>query len=381
MRKTGQTTRLVNHYIQKMIDNPGQSYQIVDHYNDVHNNSILVKRIEHRLQNEYPNNIDITHHMDNYGKISTGINTMSVRYSPDVLNRRDIFIGRLVDKIIEVLFTHRNEQVEVYQYITEVYNANPKLGYPTVNIDFFNKVFEFVKERLRYEHKLDPIKLLSIDYSLEKNNEYIIFTLYTNEYLEDLFSLNNNKTRTRINNMEMFSNVGVYNVDAVKVDNFDKYINGYLDKEISDRITVKVDYSDSMSNIKNGYGELYHRIENIWESEITNKIDQRIINNMNENDNTKNNNHRVSLTNTSNSNSVTNLTDCITTVTGNSNSITNLAGAIKVVTDNINAVSVSTTGCIDVIDELKDEIEKLKNKGKYKMPDNKIQINKMNIFK
>ena len=36
--------------------------------------------------------------------------------------------------------------------------------------------------------------------------------------------------------------------------------------------------------------------------------------------------------------------------------------------------------CVDVIDELKKEIDELKNKDKYKMPDNGIQINKMNMF-
>ena len=302
MRKTGQTTRLVNHYIQKMIDNPGQSYQIVDHYNDVHNNAILVKCIEHRLQFEYSNKIDITHSMDNYGKQSTGINKMSVRYSPYVLNGRDIFIGRFVDKIIEALFTHINEQVEVYQYIKEVYNEN-KLGYPTINIEFVNKIFEFVKGRLRHEHKLDPIKLLSIDYSLEKNNEYIVLTLYTNEFLEDTFSLGN-KTKTRIDDMEMFSNVGVYNVDAVKTDNFDEYISDCINTAIANNVT-----SDIVSSI-----------------------------------------HELS--------------GCITTVK-----------------DSFDTFSVSTTGCVDVIDELKNEIEKLKNKDKYKMPDSEIKINKMNMFK
>lgn len=378
MRKTGQTTRLVNHYIKKMIDNPGQSYQIVDHYNDVHNNSILVKRIEHRLQFEYSNNIDITHSMDNYGATASGINTMSVRYSPYVLNGRDIFIGRLIDKIIEGLFTHINEQIEVYRYIKEVYNENPKLSYPTVNIDFLNKVFEFVKGRLRHEHKLDPIKVLSIDYSLEKNNEYIVLTLYTNEFLEDIFSLNNNKTKIRIDDMEMFSKVGVYNVDAAKTDNFDEYINDYLDKKTSDRITVKVDYSDSMSKTKIEDKHLYNLIKNDLEGEITHEIDQRIINSIiddiNKNNNTKNNNYSVSLTGTGDSSSITNLTS-------NSSSINNLTGCITAVKDSFNTFSISTNACVDIIDELKNEIEKLKNKGKYKMPDTKIQINKMNIFK
>lgn len=376
MRKTGQTTRLVNHYIKKMIDNSGQLYQIVDHYNDVHNNSILVKRIEHRLQFEYSNKIDITHSMDNYGKISTGINTMSVRYSPYVLNGRDIFIGRLVDKIIEGLFTHLNEQIEVYPYIKETYDEN-KLGYPTINEDFLIKVFDFVRNRLRYEHHIDPTKLLSIDYSLEKNNEYIVLTLYTNEFLEDIFSLNNNKTKTRIDDMEMFSKVGVYNVDAAKTDNFDEYINDYLDKK-TDRITVKVDYSDSMSKTKIEDKHLYNIINNNLEGDITHEIDQRIINSIiddiNKNNNTKNNNYSVSLTGTSDSSSITNLT-------GNSSSINNLTGCITAVKDSFNTFSISTNACVDIIDELKNEIEKLKNKGKYKMPDNEVKINKMNMFK
>ena len=90
--------------------------------------------------------------------------------------------------------------------------------------------------------------------------------------------------------------------------------------------------------------------------------------------NTKNNNYSVSLTGTGNSSSINNLT-------GNSSSITNLSGCITAVKDNFDTFSVSTTGCVDIIKELKDEIEKLKNKSKYKMPDNKVQINKMNIFK
>lgn len=307
MRKTGTTTRAVNHYIQKMIDNPGSTYKIVDHFDDVHNNSILIKRIEHRLQSEYPNMIDVSHSMDNYGKSSKGVNTMSVRYSPYVLLNKDIFAGRFVDKIIEGIFNHRNTQVDVYPYIKETYYENTKLGYPTINGDFLSKVFDFVRDRLRYEHKIDPTKLLSIDYSLEKDNEYIILTLYTNECLDNLFSLN--KTKTRIDDMGMFSNVGVYKVDSVKVDNFDEYV------------------SDCLTDCVNT-------------STRTNKLTRDIV-----------------------------------------SSIDDLSGCITTVKDSISTFAVNTNACIDVIDELKKEIDELKNKDKYKMPDNEIQINKMNMFK
>lgn len=297
MRKTGTTTRTVNQYIQKMIDNPGLTYKIVDHFDDVHNNSILIKRIEHRLQNEYPYMIDISHSMDNYGKSAKGVNTMSVRYSPYVLLNKDIFIGRFVDKIIEGLFNHLNETIDVYPYIKETYDENIKLGYPTINVDFLIKVFDFVRDRLRYEHQIDPTKLLSIEYSLEKNNEYITLVLYTNEFLDNSFSLN--KIKTCIDDMGMFSKVGVYN-DSVKVDNFDEYI------------------SANCVNI----------------STLTNKITSDIVS------------------------SGDYLSGCITTVND----------------------SISTNVCVDVIDELKKEIDELKNKDKYKMPDNGIQINKLNMF-
>lgn len=304
MRKTGTTTRTVNQYIQKMIDNPGLTYKIVDHFDDVHNNSILIKRIEHRLQNEYPNMIDISHSMDNYGKSAKGVNTMSVRYSPYVLLNKDIFIGRFVDKIIEGLFNHLNETIDVYPYIKETYDENIKLGYPTINVDFLIKVFDFVRDRLRYEHQIDPTKLLSIEYSLEKNNEYITLVLYTNEFLDNSFS--SNKIKTCIDDMGMFSNIGVYN-DSVKVDNFDKYIS-------ANRVNI---------------------------STLTNKITSDIV-----------------------------------------NSADDLSGCIATINDNISACTfaVSTNACVDVIDELKKEIDELKNKDKYKMPDNDVQINKMNMF-
>lgn len=302
MRKTGQTTRLVNHYIQKMIDNPGQSYQIVDHYNDVHNNSILVKRIEHRLQYEYSNDIDISHSMDNYGVTATGTNKMSVRYSPYVLLDRDIFIGRVVDEVIESLFQNMNKQVNILEITQRVYKANPKMLFPTLNNDFCNKVITHTSGRFKYEHGITNIdNRLSSEYNVSKeslisqDNRYFVMTLYSNDFLEDIFSLNNNKTKTRIDDMELFSNVGVYNVDAAKVDNFDEYVSDCFKTEIS--------------------------------------------------------------------------------------SVQDFSGCITAVKDSINTFAVSTTGCVDVIDELKNEIEKLKNKDKYKLPDNEVQINKMNMFK
>jgi hypothetical protein len=240
--------------------------------------------------------IDISHSMDNYGKSAKGVNTMSVRYSPYVLLNKDIFIGRFVDKIIEGLFNHLNKAIDVYPYIKETYDENIKLGFPTINGDFLIKVFDFVRDRLRYEHQIDPTKLLSIEYSLEKNNEYITLVLYTNEFLDNSFSLN--KIKTCIDDMGMFSNVGVYN-DSVKVANFDEYI------------------STNCVNI----------------STITNKGSSDIV-----------------------------------------SSVGDLSGYIS-------TFAVSTNACVDVIDELKKEIDELKNKDKYKMPDNGIQINKMNMFK
>lgn len=205
-RKTGQTTRQINMYIKDMIDHPGQLYQIVDHYNDVHNNSIMVKCIEHRLQREYPKMIDVYHTMDNYGVTATGANTMTVRYSPYVLLDRDIFIGRVVDEVVESLFQNMNKQVNILEITQRVYKANPKMLFPTLNNDFCDKVIKHTLDRLKYEHYITNIdNRLSSEYNVSKeslisqDNRYFVMTLYSPDFLEAKLSL-----KVDVDNFDVF---------------------------------------------------------------------------------------------------------------------------------------------------------------------------------
>lgn len=232
-RKTGQTTRQINMYIKNMIDNPGQSYQIVDHYNDVHNNSIMVKRIEHRLQNEYPNMIDVYHRMDNYGVTATGTNTMSVRYSPYVLLDRDIFIGRVVDEVIESLFHNMNKPVDILEIAQHVHKDNPKTSFPTLNNDFCNKVIKHTLDRFKYEHGISNIdNCLSSEYNVSKeslisiSNRYFIMKLYSPEFLEAKLSL-----KVDVDNLDVFK-------DAYK-----EY-NGVIDTCVTKDISSDVSGND-----------------------------------------------------------------------------------------------------------------------------------------
>jgi hypothetical protein len=234
-RKTGQTTRQINMYIKNMIDNPGQSYQIVDHYNDVHNNSIMVKRIEHRLQNEYPNMIDVYHRMDNYGVTATGTNTMSVRYSPYVLLDRDIFIGRVVDEVIESLFHNMNKSVDILEITQHVHKDNPKTLFPTLNNDFCDKVIKHTLDRLKYEHYITNIdNRLSSEYNVSKeslisiSNRYFIMKLYSPEFLEAKLSL-----KVDVDNFDVFK-------DAYK--EYNGIIDTCVAKDISD--VTSNDYND-----------------------------------------------------------------------------------------------------------------------------------------
>lgn len=208
-RKTGQTTRQINMYIKDMIDNPGQLYQIVDHYNDVHNNSIIVKRIEHRLQHEYPNMVDVYHTMDNYGVTATGRNTMCVRYSPYVLLDRDIFIGRVVDDVVESLFQNMNKQVNILESTQRVYKDNPKMLFPTLNNDFCDKVIKHTLDRLKYEHNITNIdNSLSCEYNVSKeliipnDDRYFVMTLYSPDFLEAKLSL-----KVDVDNFDVFKDV------------------------------------------------------------------------------------------------------------------------------------------------------------------------------
>lgn len=205
-RKTGQTTRQINMYIKDMIDHPGQSYRIVDHYNDVNNNSIMVKRIEHRLQNEYPKMIDVHHMMDNYGVTATGANTMWVRYSPYVLLERDIFIGRVVDEVIESLFHNINKPVNILEIAQHVHKDNPKILFATINNDFCNKVIKYTSDRLKYEHGITNVdNRLSSEYNvsreslISKDNRCFVMTLYSYDFLEDTLSL-----KANIDNLDVF---------------------------------------------------------------------------------------------------------------------------------------------------------------------------------
>lgn len=221
-RKTGQTTRQINMYIKDMIDHPGQLYRIVDHYNDVHNNSIMVKRIEHRLQREYPKMIDVYHTMDNYGVTATGANTMCVRYSPYVLLDRDIFIGRVVDEVIESLFNNMNKPVNVLESAHRV-KDNSKMLFPTLNNDFCDKVIKHTLDRLKYEHGITNVdNRLSSEYNVSKeslisyDNRYFTMTLYSPDFLEAKLSL------------------------KVDVDNFDVFKDAYKEyNEIIDNCVAK----------------------------------------------------------------------------------------------------------------------------------------------
>ena len=205
-RKTGQTTRQINAYIKDMIDHPGQLYQIVDHYNDVHNNSIMVKRIKHRLQHEYPKMIDVYHTMDNYGVTATRANTMCVRYSPYVLLDRDIFIGRVVDEVVESLFKNMNKPVNILEITQRVYKDNPKMLFPTLNNDFCGKVIRHTSDRLKYEHSVTNIdNRLSCEYNVSKesliceDNRYFVMTLYSPDFLEAKLSL-----KVDVDNFDVF---------------------------------------------------------------------------------------------------------------------------------------------------------------------------------
>lgn len=224
-RKTGQTTRQINMYIKDMIDHPGQLYRIVDHYNDVHNNSIMVKCIEHRLQHEYPKMIDVYHTMNNYGVTATGANTMSVRYSPYVLLDRDIFIGRVVDEVVESLFQNMNIPVNILEITQRVYKDNPKMLFPTLNNDFCDKVIRHTSDRLKYEHYITNIdNCLSCEYDVSKesliSNRYFTMTLYSPDFLEAKLSL-----KVDIDNLDVFK-------DAYK--EYNGVIDACVAKDISD---------------------------------------------------------------------------------------------------------------------------------------------------
>jgi hypothetical protein len=225
-RKTGQTTRQINMYIKDMIDHPGQSYRIVDHYNDVNNNSIMVKRIEHRLQNEYPKMIDVHHMMDNYGVTATGANTMWVRYSPYVLLERDIFIGRVVDEVIESLFHNINKPVNILEIAQHVYKDNPKILFATINNDFCNKVIKYTSDRLKYEHGITNVdNRLSSEYNvsreslISKDNRCFVMTLYSYDFLEAKLSL-----KVDVDNFDVFK-------DAYK--EYNNVIDTCVEKDIS----------------------------------------------------------------------------------------------------------------------------------------------------
>lgn len=225
-RKTGQTTRQINMYIKDMIDHPGQSYRIVDHYNDVNNNSIMVKRIEHRLQREYPKMVDVYHTMDNYGVTATGTNTMCVRYSPYVLLDRDIFIGRVVDEVVESLFKNMNKPVNILEITQRIYKDNPKMLFPTLNNDFCNKVITHTSGRFKYEHGITNIdNRLSSEYNvskeslISKDNRCFVMTLYSPDFLEDTLSL-----KANIDNLDVFK-------DAFK--EYERVIDNCVTKDIS----------------------------------------------------------------------------------------------------------------------------------------------------
>lgn len=226
-RKTGQTTRQINMYIKDMIDHPGQLYQIVDHYNDVHNNSIMVKRIEHRLQHEYPKMIDVYHTMNNYGVTATGRNTMSVRYSPYVLLDRDIFIGRVVDEVVESLFQNMNKPVNILEITQRVYKDNQKLLFPMLNSDFCGKVIRHTSDRLKYEHSITNIdNRLSCEYNVSKelltyeDNRYFVMTLYSPDFLEAKLSL-----KVDVDNLDVFKDV---------YKEYNNVIDACVTKDISD---------------------------------------------------------------------------------------------------------------------------------------------------
>jgi hypothetical protein len=74
-------------------------------------------------------------------------------------------------------------------------------------------------------------------------------------------------------------------------------------------------------------------------------------------------------------------TNCVNISTITNKGSSDIVSSVGDLSGCISTFAVSTNACVDVIDELKKEIDELKNKDKYKMPDNGIQINKMNMFK
>lgn len=277
-RKTGQTTRQINTYIKDMIDHPGQLYRIVDHYNDVHNNSIMVKRIEHRLQREYPKMIDVYHTMDNYGVTATGANTMCVRYSPYVLLDRDIFIGRVVDEVVESLFKNMNKPANILEVTQRVYKDNPKMLFPTLNNDFCDKVIRHTADRLKYEHSVTNIdNRLSSEYNVSKeslisqDNRYFVMTLYSPDFLEAKLSL-----KVDVDNFDVFKDAykeynAVIDTCVAKDISLDVGGNdwikltsdGHLSTNISSNIcTVSID-SDCCNSAIDKFEELEKMVEEL----------------------------------------------------------------------------------------------------------------------
>lgn len=287
-RKTGQTTRQINKYIKDMIDNPGLSYQIVDHYNDVHNNSIMVKRIEHRLQNEYPNMIDVYHSMDNYGAMATGTNIMSVRYSSCILVDRDIFIGRVVDEVIESLFHNMNKPVNILECVQQVYKDNSKVLFPKLNKDFCDKVIKHTSDRLKYEHGIINVDdHLSSEYDISKEptilveNRYFarhfVMTLHSPDFLDKCLTINTDKL---VNDLDIFkeylnvSNVCVPkendyaihdNANCIRVNNPNLTIvddNLYVDATIKVRDDIGVGVTDKFEELEKMVEELENKLNN-----------------------------------------------------------------------------------------------------------------------
>ena len=53
-RATGRTTRLVDHYIQELFNNPNKEIEIIDHYDNIKAHIHLTQMILQRLYAEHP---------------------------------------------------------------------------------------------------------------------------------------------------------------------------------------------------------------------------------------------------------------------------------------------------------------------------------------
>lgn len=79
-RATGNSTRLVDKYIQELFNNQDYFIKITDHFNNFKSNKYLVERILKRMHNEHPHNI-IKYKSPNYLMIQSNDD---IKYNKDI---------------------------------------------------------------------------------------------------------------------------------------------------------------------------------------------------------------------------------------------------------------------------------------------------------